>query len=266
MSTVNQFKNVLGLYPRGWRVPLVYRRDNQRTEVLVRLMGVQPGILDDRPAAPPPPRGGPRPPPVPAGPPSPAAKFFKEKEGFANYYYNEIAQKRVLDAFVKNGDFSKLTGDWTMNLGGKLQAGGANDVSGKVLIQEKGAADGKSPRVLLDVAELIFPLEPLNPSEKAESFKDPPGSGGLVLAFYLYRQLLVYGAKGFTARVLPRRSRAVLPAHGVGQARLCQDPRHGRGASRQVRRRRDTLVLRPRGRRGKPLEEGRADRLRDHAR
>ncbi len=48
------------------------------------------------------------------------------------------------------------------------------------------------------MAELIFPLEPLNPSEKAESFKDPPDSGGLVLAFYLYRQLLVYGAKGFT--------------------------------------------------------------------
>jgi serine protease Do len=197
MTTVNQYKNVLGLYPRGWRVPVVVRRENQRAEVLVRLMGVQPGILDDRPAMPQPPRGAPRP-AVPAGPPSPAAKFVKAKEGFANYYFNEIAQKRLLDAFVKNGDFSKLTGDWTINLGGKLLTGAGADVTGKVLIQEKGAADGKSPKVLLDVAELIFPLEPLNPSEKAESFKDPPDSGGLVLAFYLYRQLLVYGAKGFT--------------------------------------------------------------------
>jgi S1-C subfamily serine protease len=198
VTTVNQYKNVLGLFPRGWRVPIVVRRENQRAEMLVRLMGVQPGILDDRPAMPTPPRGGMPRPPVPTGPPSPAAKFYKAKEGFANYYFNEIAQKRLLDEFVKNGDFSKLNSDWTINLGGKLLAGAGADVTGKVLIQEKGASDGKSPKALLDIAELIFPLEPLNPSEKAESFKDPPDSGGLVLAFYMYRQLLVYGPKGFT--------------------------------------------------------------------
>jgi S1-C subfamily serine protease len=196
MTTVNQYKNVLGLFPKGWRMPIVVRRDNQRSEMLVRLMGVQPGILDDRPVMPTPPRGVPRPPPVPAGPPSPAAKLYKAKEGFANYYFNETAQKRLLDAFTKNGDFSKLAGDWTINLDGNLLAGGGAPVNGKVLIQEKGAADGKSPKVVLDLAGLVFPLEPLNPSEKSESFKDPPDSGGLVLAFYLYRQFLVYGQKG----------------------------------------------------------------------
>src|SRR5262249_30202553 len=107
MTTVNQFKNVLGLYPRGWRVPVVYRRDNQKTEVLVRLMGVQRGVLDDKPPAP---RPGPRPRPVPIGPATPASKLYKAKEGFANYYFNEQAQKRLLDAFVKHGDFSKATG------------------------------------------------------------------------------------------------------------------------------------------------------------
>src|SRR5262245_3276948 len=39
MTTVNHYKNCLGLFPRGWRVPLTYRRDEQKTEVLVRLMG-----------------------------------------------------------------------------------------------------------------------------------------------------------------------------------------------------------------------------------
>jgi hypothetical protein len=179
-------------------VPLVYRRDNQRYEILVRLMGVQRGILDDRPPVPAKPAPAMPKPPVPAGPPSPAAKLYKAKEGFANYYFNEMAQKRVLDAFGKSGDFSKATGDWTLRLGGKLLAGGGGDAAGTVLIREKGAADGKSPKVLLDISDLIFPLEPLNPSEKAESFKDPPDSGGLVLALYLYRQMLVYGAKGFT--------------------------------------------------------------------
>ncbi len=39
-STVNGYKNVLGIYPKGWRVPLVYRRDDQIVDVLVRLSGV----------------------------------------------------------------------------------------------------------------------------------------------------------------------------------------------------------------------------------
>jgi hypothetical protein len=32
----------------------------------------------------------------------------------------------------------------------------------------------------------------------SDAFKDPPNSGGFVLAMYLYRQLLAYGPKGFT--------------------------------------------------------------------
>jgi S1-C subfamily serine protease len=39
-SSVNGFKNVLGIYPKGWRVPLVYRRDDQIVDILVRLSGV----------------------------------------------------------------------------------------------------------------------------------------------------------------------------------------------------------------------------------
>src|SRR5262249_26599624 len=119
MTTVNQYKNVLGLYPRGWRVPMVYRRDNARNEVLVRLMGVQRMSLDDRPA--PRPGPGPRPGPVPGGGSSPAAKFYKAKKGFANYYFNEEGQKRLLKSFAANGDFSKLQGNWTFRMEGKLE-------------------------------------------------------------------------------------------------------------------------------------------------
>ncbi|MFH1265774.1 MAG: trypsin-like peptidase domain-containing protein, partial [Planctomycetota bacterium] len=38
--TPNGFKNVLGIYPKGWRVPLSFRRDAQRRDVLVRLAGL----------------------------------------------------------------------------------------------------------------------------------------------------------------------------------------------------------------------------------
>jgi len=40
ISTPNGFKNVLGIYPKGWRIPLSFRREGQRYDVLVRLGGV----------------------------------------------------------------------------------------------------------------------------------------------------------------------------------------------------------------------------------
>jgi S1-C subfamily serine protease len=33
LSSTNQYKNILGIFPKGWRVPLTYRRDNERKEV-----------------------------------------------------------------------------------------------------------------------------------------------------------------------------------------------------------------------------------------
>ena len=40
ISTPNGFKNVLGIFPKGWRVPLSFRRGAERRDVLVRLAGV----------------------------------------------------------------------------------------------------------------------------------------------------------------------------------------------------------------------------------
>ena len=40
IRSVNSFKNVLGIYPQGWRVPLSYLRDGQRYDIRVRLAGV----------------------------------------------------------------------------------------------------------------------------------------------------------------------------------------------------------------------------------
>ena len=40
IATPNGFKNVLGIFPKGWRVPLSYRREGERRDVFVRLMGV----------------------------------------------------------------------------------------------------------------------------------------------------------------------------------------------------------------------------------
>ncbi len=204
VTTVNQYKNVLGLYPKGWRMPLVFRRENEKREVLVRLMGVQRELMTDRPNAPPRPQpqpGGPPRPPAPKGPPPPSAKFYKFKEGgFSNYYFNEVAQNRVLDTLKKTSDFTTQHGDWTLKFSGKMLAGlgAGRNMTAMFLIKETGVADGKSPKILADIDGLDFPLEPLNVQERPDAFKDPPESGGFVLAIFLYRQLLAYGGKGFT--------------------------------------------------------------------
>ena len=39
ISTPNGLKNVLGIFPKGWRVPLSFRRDGKRYDILVRLAG-----------------------------------------------------------------------------------------------------------------------------------------------------------------------------------------------------------------------------------
>ena len=40
ITTPNGFKNALGIFPKGWRVPLTYRRENKTYPIYVRLAGV----------------------------------------------------------------------------------------------------------------------------------------------------------------------------------------------------------------------------------
>ncbi len=156
--SVNQFKNVLGLYPKGWRVPIVYKHQNdkkqvEKREVLVRLMGVQREELGGQPGAPPPqpgprPRPGPGPGPGPTAPagPSPASKLYEAKAGFANFYFNKLEQQRLLAAFHKHGDFSKATGDWGIRTTGMLYAGvgpRGKRVVADFSLKNKGARDGE---------------------------------------------------------------------------------------------------------------------------
>jgi S1-C subfamily serine protease len=187
MGSVNQFKNAMGLYPRGWRMPLVFRRNDQKQEVLVRLMGVQRQELpdDDKKPAP-----GPAPAPVQPLPPSPANKYFEAKQGFANYYFNREAQKRLMDAFVKHGDFSKLKGEWTITAAGEADN---RETNLEVSIKDSG----DKTIVHMKILGLDYDLEPLAVKLQKSDQTAPPKSGGLISALYLYRQLLVHGSKGF---------------------------------------------------------------------
>src|SRR6185437_7339258 len=205
--SVNQFKNVLGLYPKGWRVPIVYRHENEKKqlekrEVLVRLMGVQRQELPGQPGGQPQPGPQPRPGPQPKPPVvnSPASKLFEAKAGFANYYFNKQQQERLLKAFHKHGDFSKATGNWGIRTTGMLFAGvgpRGKRVVADFTIKNRGAKDGQNDLIQAIVDGLDFSLEPLNGEEKTTTRREPPDSGGLLMALYQYRQMLVHGPKGF---------------------------------------------------------------------
>ena len=195
ISSVNHFKNVLGLYPRGWRVPVEFRREQKRSEVLVRLMGKQRKVLEDPDAKPPP-----KLPPVKIvkGPPSPAAKYYQPKPGFSNFYFNKLEQDRLLAAFHKHGDFSSLGGKWTIDGGVRLKKLTSQSKAHIEIGEEKSKDDKSSkPVVKMTVGDFPYTLEPLNQGDPAV-LRLPEGSGGLLAALYVYRQFLLGDGKGFS--------------------------------------------------------------------
>jgi S1-C subfamily serine protease len=208
VESTNQYKNALGIYPKGWRVPLTYRRDNKKHEVLVRLMGVLPkemiqGRRQPRPR-PGQPQPGPRPGqpqpgerPAPPKADSPALKLYKAKAGFANYYFNELAQKRLFDGFAKLGDFATQNGTWRLE--GELKKKEGNPTPATLEIRDVPGDEGKGAKtvVKLNLGGLDYTLEPLKSNQDVRDVKDPPGSGGLLMAMYHYHRMLTLGPKGF---------------------------------------------------------------------
>jgi hypothetical protein len=222
IRSVNQFKNVLGIFPKGWKLPLVYRREDRKQEIFVRLRGLhrqseltlnqkppRPEIpqppeqpKDKSPGQPPEkdpdqPRGrprrgpGPQPGPQPAAtrppahkPPEHLAKYFVEKPGFTNYYFNELERDRTLQGLTALGDYSKETGTW--KIGGALAP---DNVSFEFTLGDKLAG------LVLSQGQKAF-VQELSPDAKFED--EPAGTGGLLLAMHHLRRLLVLGPKGFS--------------------------------------------------------------------
>lgn len=202
LRSVNQYKNVLGIYPKGWKLPLVFRRDDKKQEILVGLRGVhrksefleqpkkQPQQPQPKPDDKPQPDGkkkAPRPTTPAAPPPAPVPehlkKLFETKPGFANYYFNKVEQERALKGLKSLGDFSSLTGSW--KLGGMT---GDNRLF-EFTVAEKGIG-------LIIGADKESFLQTLGPQADAED--EPQGTGGLLMAVQHFKLLLTKGPKAFS--------------------------------------------------------------------
>lgn len=200
IRSVNQFKNILGIYPKGWKRSLVYRRDGQKHEVVVTLRALHsrselvPGA--DQPQPPPRPLNPdqdeqPDPQPQPGQPlpkeiadlfhrpniPEEYAHLYEERPGYANYHFNEVHRDRVYQGIANLGEFP--AGAWQITAEGD---------------------DGTPMVVKLNDEAVALELggDPYFQS-LAEPFVDqPPGSGGLLAVMHHLRLLLTAPTERFT--------------------------------------------------------------------
>jgi serine protease Do len=182
IRSVNQFKNVLGIYPKGWRLPLTYRREEQKSEILARLRGVHvraelmPKELQLGPAPPP---GHPET-KEPPKPPEKYAHMYEDKPGFANWWFNLEEQKRLTPLIDRWGDWNLASSRLTI----AGQNGDGDDF--RVTLTDRGV--GMEMRGEPYVQTL----------DGSEFLDEPPGSGGLLTALHHLKLILTLRDKGFS--------------------------------------------------------------------
>lgn len=195
IGSVNQFKNILGIYPRGYTLPMTYRRDGVKHDIFVQLRALHrvAELVPDEDESPIPLPEEPQPNPEQPDPenPQPGQPFpipihgpqaaqipeeyqhmYVERRGYANYYFNELERNRVMQGMANLGDFSQLTGLWEM---------------------EGATANGE--RFLLKLGNELVGIniaEEISVQTLDQPFEDQPvGSGGLLVAMHQFKQMLV---------------------------------------------------------------------------
>jgi S1-C subfamily serine protease len=208
ITTANALKNVLGVFPSGWRVPLRYRRDGKAVHTHVRLMGVHDeselaALVQNerqRPSEPdpgqPPKDGGEEKPNDEDGPqvpipgldklrqkaklPKAVAARYIERRGYANYWYNEQAQERLWRRYLEWSAAEDVGYAW--KLVGDLEVGGSFLLETSADLAELHLPTGRSGAMFTD--DLSQQLS-------------PPRSGGLLLAVHAWQRLIEKGLRRF---------------------------------------------------------------------
>lgn len=214
ITTTNGFKNVLGILPKGWRVPLSYRRDGKRYDILVRLPGLHnqgellQAIEGHRPEEPMPipqpdeeqksktPKSGDKPDgrkranpgrdrqtmiPKPAAEiPDIVKQYYQKKPGYANYYFNRLNLDRIWKAWSDRTSLADQRGLWLLS--GSL-------------------ANGSTFNIELNENSVTFKAPSLQSEwtlgDDLSVSLDPPHSGGLLASLYLWRRLSTEGFSRF---------------------------------------------------------------------
>ena len=200
IRSVNQFKNVLGIYPKGWRLPLTYRRDEQKFDMQARLRGVHTKselmpqkANPKKPQPAPKPKDGEKPkdgdvpkPKAPPADPHAAPKIpeqykhlYVEKSGFINWHFNLEEQKRLKPLIAAWGDYSKQSGSW-------------------VITGKSGIKDDFKLTLGDQALGLQLGTDPFFQALDKDFTDEPSGSGGLLVAMHPLRLMLTKQETGFS--------------------------------------------------------------------
>lgn len=213
IGTVNAYKNSIGTFPKGWRVPMSYRRDGKTIDTFVRLQGAHRDgelkklLKGKQEPTPNPKKEKPKLPKLPKIPvelfgksklPSIVAKHYTKKNGYINYYFNKQNQDRVLKAYSELCSLSSNEGNWTIT--GSVDGSGdfkliQNETSAS-LEHPKGQFSVKFGKKLLTDHPKTLRKRRASPSFGRDSF-GPPGSGGMFAAIHLWQRFLIKGPKRY---------------------------------------------------------------------
>ena len=196
VRTVNALKNILGTFPAGWRVPVVWRRGARRTGALVRLSalhtsgelakivaggdereegGGRPGGEEGPPGRP----GAPARPPAgaKAAPtlPESLAGMYEARVGFTNFHFNVVERDRVARGVAER---HRGTGRGPWVIKGTLEKGEPF----RIELSDRHAT-----------IDLPTGTSAVDPAGELDAVPAPPGSGGLLAALVLWRRLVCEG-------------------------------------------------------------------------
>lgn len=179
IRSVNQFKNVLGIYPSGWKLPLTYRRDGEQKSIIVRLRTLHraaelnPEEEEEAPPEMPVPK---LPIPIPGleggQPAHPLDHLYESKSGYANFHFNQLATDRLIESMLPWGQFGAVQGAWTLD----LKSPRATPIQVKLTDDVVAAKVGETAHI----QNLSEPL-----------LDKPPGTGGLLIALDHLRRMLI---------------------------------------------------------------------------
>ena len=190
MDTANALKNVLGTYPKGWRIPVTFQRNQVESKVLVRLAGVHPGdtLFELVARATPPikpheqdpkrPKRLGKPEPLADGDetsetPIPVQERLEKRWGFANYYFNRKHMDRILGILRVTYPEGPAAESW--KIAGNVSREGPFEIK---IGQDSVIAMLPSGRWSV-----------LEQSEYTSESLVPSGSGGLLLALQMWHRL-----------------------------------------------------------------------------
>ena len=265
IRSANAFKNALGIYPQGWRVPLSFRSRGVAHQTYVRLAGVHnPEELIAKTLGKPEPEKGlppgmPRPKPDGDGPYPPDEKpsepkfrlpfggdleaktpeippilkeHFQERRGFANAYFNDLERARTEKILAAQFGPLPVAGRWRIE-GTHLGGGNPQGASKLTILADDAVVEYRLPS---GTASLAL-------GDTLVEAAEPAGSGGLAAALAVLRRMAVVGPAKFGdvqyqgAFPLPQREQlydVLLARYGGAVCRFFIDAARGELASLEV--------------------------------